>query len=86
MFKGNLANTIGELGEYGAFEDVKTEAIFGIYHKDTSGLLVGKEVGTFKMKVKSNAKREPNTANQLAKWAAANNVNAADYKVFAMWV
>lgn len=80
MFEGNISH-IGKLGQYGPFEEVKVTATFGIYHKSVSGLLVGKETATFTMKVKSGARSYPKTDKKLAAWAAANGVDANDYKV-----
>lgn len=83
MFKGNLANTVGELGEYGPFDNkaVKMGTTFGIFHKSVSGLLEGKHVASFSMKVSSKAFKFPKAEAKMAEWCAANGLNAADYKV-----
>lgn len=78
-----ISETIGQIGEYGAFDDsaVKMGTTFGIFHKNVSGILVGKEVASFKMKTSSKATKFPKAEKKLAEWAAANGLNAADYKV-----
>lgn len=60
MFEGNLAQTVGKLGEYGPFEAPgKGEIVFGIFDKNVSGTLIGKELATFKMKASRTASRWP---------------------------
>jgi len=83
MFKGNLANTVGELGEYGPFDTkaVKMGTTFGIFHKSVSGTLIGKEVAAFDLKVSSKAVKFPKAEKKMAEWCEANGLNAADYKV-----
>jgi hypothetical protein len=86
MFKGNLANTIGELGEYGPFDNkaVKTTRTFGIFPKEVSGLLEGKHVTSFTLKTSSKAYKFPVADRKLAEWCAANGHNVADYKVMTI--
>ncbi len=83
MFKGNLANTVGELGEYGPFDNkaVSMGTTFGIFPANVSGTLIGKEVATFTMKVSSKAYKFPKAEKKMAEWCAASGLNAADYKV-----
>lgn len=78
-----ISETVGAIGEYGAFDDsaVKVGTTFGILPKSVSGILVGKEVASFKLKTSSRATKFPKAEQKLAAWAAANGVNAADYKV-----
>lgn len=83
MFKGNLANTIGEIGEYGAFDNkaVSMGTTFGIFPANVSGLLEGKHVASFSMKVSSKAFKFPKAEKKMAEWCAGNGLNVADYKV-----
>lgn len=83
MFKGNLANTVGELGEYGPFDNkaVKMATTFGIFPANVSGLLEGKHVASFNMKVSSKAYKFPKAEAKMAEWCAENGLNVADYKV-----
>lgn len=83
MFKGNLAGTIGELGEHGPFSNkaVKMDCIFGIFPATVSGLLEGKHVASFGLKVSSKAYKFPSADKKLAEWCAAKGLNVADYKV-----
>lgn len=77
---------IGQIGEYGAFDDsaVKLGATFGIFPKSVSGTLIGKEVATFKMKVSSKASKFPKAEKKLAEWCEANGLNVADYKTMVI--
>lgn len=86
MFKGNLANTVGELGEYGPFDNkaVKATTTFGIFPKEVSGTLVGKHVASFTMKVSSKACKFPKAEKKMAEWCAENGLNVADYKIMAI--
>lgn len=86
MFKGNLAGTIGELGEYGPFSEkaVKATTTFGIFPANVSGLLEGKHVDSFTMKVSSKASRFPKAEAKLAEWCVAKGLNVADYKIMAI--
>jgi hypothetical protein len=86
MFKGNLANTVGELGEYGPFSDkaIKATRTFGIFPKEVSGTLIGKHVDSFTLKTSSKAYKFPAADRKLADWCVANGHNVADYKVMTI--
>lgn len=88
MFKGNLAGTIGEIGEYGPFSNkaVKATTVFGIFPANVSGLLEGKHVASFEMTVSSRASRFPKAEKKMAEWCAKNGLNASDYKIIAIQI
>lgn len=81
MRMGNL----GQMGEYGPFaEPGKGEITFGIFDKNVSGTLIGKEITAFTMKASRTAKRYPKAEEKLTKWAEANGLDANNYKVMVI--